>query len=108
MAPLASGSAPKIDHRGLPKDFADRFFRRERRNRKPATAKEIAIDLAAARATVEQFEAKHVEALALEAAEAANDARAKAVRDQKIIDKAQKQADAAAARLAALKSELQQ
>lgn len=92
----------------LPKDFADRFFKHERRNRKPAKAKEIAIELEAARATVGQLEAKHVEALAAEATLAANEAKAKAARDQKVIDKAQKKADDAAARLAAVKSQLGQ
>jgi hypothetical protein len=92
----------------LPRDFADRFFKHERRNRKPAKAKEVAIAVEAARAELSRLEAKHVKALADEATAAANQARARAAKDKKVLDKAQKKVDDAAARLAAVKGELGQ
>jgi hypothetical protein len=92
----------------LPKDFADRFFKHERRNRKPLTAKEIAILVEAAKAEVGLLETKLGEAEAAEATEAANEAKARSAKAQKVIDKAQKKADDAAARLAAVKIQLGQ
>lgn len=88
----------------LPKDFADRFFKHEQRNRKPPTARDLATKLDAARTDLAALEARHAEAQKAEAADAADAAKTKSAKDQKAIDKAQKKADEAAAALAALKS----
>lgn len=90
----------------LPKDFAERFFKHERRNRKPPTAKDIALKVEAARAELTALEAKLSEAQKAEAEAAANEARARAAKNQKVLDRAQKNADNAAAKLAAVRSEL--
>jgi hypothetical protein len=92
----------------LPKDFAERFFKHERRNRKPPTAKDIALKVEAARAELAALETKLGEAQKAEAENAANEARARAAKNQKVFDKAQKNADDAAAKLATVRGELEQ
>lgn len=92
----------------LPKDFAERFFKHEKRNRKPPTAKELAVKVTAARADLGALEGKLAEAQKAEDEAAAHEAKSRAAKNQKVLDRAQKSADDAAARLAMVRSELAQ
>ena len=102
-----SGALGDIAHShpelNLPRDFADGFFKHERRNRKPPSAKDLTLKVDAAKADLATLEAKLAEAQKAEAAEAADALKTKSAKDQKAIDRAQKKADEAAATLAALK-----
>jgi hypothetical protein len=87
----------------LPKDFADRFFLHDQRRRRKPTSKDLRIRLEAARALVDDIEAKLAKAETDEKADADAKAQRKAKAQQKKVAAAEKKAAAAAAELAALK-----
>jgi hypothetical protein len=89
----------------LPSDFADRFFRRDRRRRRRVTVKELTEKLEAAKAIVAELELALAKLVAAEKVAADAKAKAKAAEREKRIAEVQQKAAAAAAELAALQKE---